>query len=325
MIAVYSDAMPPGSIAFSAEFSDLDAYVASLTGADLRYTMTCQDVPLWKVDRVILPGGMVVQSMWGGCGSILESGTPDFSINLFLHREGYFHALGQELDFATAVLMPPGAESFTRTPGKYGCFAISIPLQLARTTDALRALVVEDSRKARLIKARSPKRDSVRPLLARFFSNVAMRPEILASPASLAEFGNELITELGREYGGQGESRPTRRGRIAKVDEIAIARAIDAIEAFEGPYMSMHDLTNAVGVPERTLRAGFERYLGLSPRRYMQLRTMHGARSRLAIGTSEETTVARVAMDLGIWDLGRFAMRYRALFGELPSATLHRP
>ena len=317
--------MSVGSALFSAEFSDLDAYVASLTGADLRYTMTRPDVPLWKIDRVVLPGGLVVQSMWGGCGSILESGTPDFSVNLFLHREGYFHALGQELDLATAVLMPPGAESFTRTPGKYGCFAISIPAALVRTIDALRALDVDDSRKARLIKASSPKRDSVRPLLERFFANVALSPEILASPALLTEFRDELITVLSREYGGQREIGPARRGRIEKVDEIAVARAVELIEAFEGPRMPMNDLANAVGVPERTLRAGFRRYLGLSPRRYMLLRTMHGARSRLAIGSSEETTVARVAMDLGIWDLGRFAMRYRALFGELPSATLHRP
>ena len=92
--------MPPGYANISAEFRDLDAYVASLTGADFRYTMTHPGVPLWKIDRVFLPGGLVVQSAWGGCGAILESGTPDFNINLFLHREGYFQVLGQELDLA---------------------------------------------------------------------------------------------------------------------------------------------------------------------------------------------------------------------------------
>jgi AraC family ethanolamine operon transcriptional activator len=165
----------------------------------------------------------------------------------------------------------------------------------------------------------------VRPLLARFFSNIAMNPEILASPALLTRFRDELVMVLGREYGGQSESPPPRRGRISKVDAIVISRAVEAIEAFDGPSMPMDDLANAVGVPERTLRAGFNRYLGLSPKKYMQLRTMHSARSRLAIGSSEDTTVARVAMDLGSWDLGRFAMRYRTLFGEPPSATLHRP
>ncbi len=38
----------------------------------------------------------------------------------------------------------------------------------------------------------------------------------------------------------------------------------------------------------------------------------------------DELSVAQVGTDLGIWDLGRFAARYRELFGELPSRTLRR-
>lgn len=324
MVAVYFTAMSLASAGFSAEFADLDAYVASLTGADLRYTMTRPDVSLWKIDRVFLPGGIVVQSMWGGCGSILESGTPESSINLFLHREGYFQALGQELNLASAVLMPPGSESFTSTPGKYGCSVISFPKELVRSTNGLRSFDSAGSRKARVIRARSPQEDSVRSLLARFFLATAATPEILSRPALLKDFAAELVAVLGREYDGRDDPSPPRRGRIAKVDAIAVARAVEVIEALDGPRMPIHDLANAVGVPERTLRSGFNKYLGLSPRKYMLLRTMHRARSCLASGRADETTVARIAMDLGIWDLGRFAMRYRALFGELPSATLHR-
>ena len=69
--------MRPGSARFLAEFRDLDAYVAALKGGDLRYTMTRPDVLFWAVDRVFLPDGLFVQSMQGGCGSILESGTPE--------------------------------------------------------------------------------------------------------------------------------------------------------------------------------------------------------------------------------------------------------
>jgi len=34
--------------------------------------------------------------------------------------------------------------------------------------------------------------------------------------------------------------------------------------------------------------------------------------------------VTRVAIDNGFWHMGRFAVAYRALFGERPTDTLHR-
>ena len=316
--------MLPSYAGFFAEFRDLDAYVASLQGADIRYTMTRPNGSVWNVGRVLLPGGIVIQSSAGGCGCILESGTPDVFVNLFLHRQGHFIALGKELDLASIVFMPPGSESITQTYGQYGCYSILIPRQLFQVTDALRELGSDESGRARTIRSNSATGDSARPLLARLFSNIAVNPEILLSPVSLAEFRDELVDVLAREYGQQPEARPARGERIPKVDVTVISRAVDAIEASSGPRMTMTGLTDMTGVPERSLRDGFNRYLGVSPRQYMQLRALHKAHSRLASGSPEETTVARVATDLGIWDLGRFAARYRRVFGELPSATLRR-
>jgi AraC-like DNA-binding protein len=54
------------------------------------------------------------------------------------------------------------------------------------------------------------------------------------------------------------------------------------------------------------------------------LRRMHLVRRALLRAESSETSVTRIATDHGFWELGHFAVAYRALFGEAPSASLRQ-
>ncbi|MBV8398809.1 MAG: AraC family transcriptional regulator [Acetobacteraceae bacterium] len=72
----------------------------------------------------------------------------------------------------------------------------------------------------------------------------------------------------------------------------------------------------------RALRFHCLEHLGMSPHRYLWLRRMHLVRRALALAGPAETTVTTIATDHGFWELGRFAVSYKSLFGESPSATL---
>ena len=63
--------------------------------------------------------------------------------------------------------------------------------------------------------------------------------------------------------------------------------------------------------------------LGMSPKRYPLLRRMAFVRRALRAAVPDAATVMDVATRYGFWQLGRFTVEYRSLFGETPSATLH--
>jgi AraC-like DNA-binding protein len=93
-----------------------------------------------------------------------------------------------------------------------------------------------------------------------------------------------------------------------------------AERAHEPVYLA--EICKAVGVSARTLRTCCQEHLGMGPTRYLRLRRMHLARHSLLNGDPAKTSVTEIATEYGFWELGRFAVEYRALFGELPSTSL---
>jgi AraC-like DNA-binding protein len=77
-------------------------------------------------------------------------------------------------------------------------------------------------------------------------------------------------------------------------------------------------------VSERSLRACCKEHLGMGPSRYRYLCAMQRVHRALQSGSSDAANVSGVAGRYGFRGLGRFATRYRSLYGELPSATLRR-
>lgn len=116
----------------------------------------------------------------------------------------------------------------------------------------------------------------------------------------------------------------TRNRRILR-HEVIIARFEEFLEANPNTPLYLTEVCAAIGTAERTLRNACEGHVGMGPIRYLTLRRMHLVRRALTRAAPSTTTVTRIATDHGFWELGRFAVAYRTLFGETPSATLSRP
>jgi AraC family ethanolamine operon transcriptional activator len=86
------------------------------------------------------------------------------------------------------------------------------------------------------------------------------------------------------------------------------------------------ELCRVAHLPRRTLERAYQQTLRIGPAEYVRRRALNAVRRELlhGIGTMGSISITETAMRHGFWHLGRFAGYYRTLFGESPSATLHR-
>jgi transcriptional regulator GlxA family with amidase domain len=106
--------------------------------------------------------------------------------------------------------------------------------------------------------------------------------------------------------------------------EQLVTRVMEFLRDNLGEPMTVAELSRLAGVSERTLRAAFHDVLGLSPKQYDITERLRAARAALSAADPDTTTVTDVAMTYGFFELGRFAGRYRDVFGEVPSRTLRQ-
>ena len=147
-------------------------------------------------------------------------------------------------------------------------------------------------------------------------------PDILEQPEVARTLEEQLIHLMVRCL-TEGE-RPEMANASHRHNMIVL-RLEEFLEANPDRPLYLTEICAALSTAERTLRVVCEEHLRMGPIRYLTLRRMHMVRRALLREAPLTTTVTRVATDHGFWELGRFAVAYRQLFGETPSASLRRP
>jgi AraC-like DNA-binding protein len=137
---------------------------------------------------------------------------------------------------------------------------------------------------------------------------------------SYAVWLEQALIETMRELAGFDGGRTDSMAR--QHHQMIIRRFMEVLDSQPAGTNYMQDISDAIGVSSRTLRMACRTQLGVSPTQYLLLRRMGLARRALRQAEPGVTRVTDVATEFGFLELGRFAVKYRQIFGETPSSTL---
>ena len=102
-----------------------------------------------------------------------------------------------------------------------------------------------------------------------------------------------------------------------------VARAQDFIARNADLPITPSDIARCAGVSKRALEMAFRQHLSLSPAAYLRRYRLARVHDSLRSATpGDGTSVTRLAARWGFTDPSRFVQHYRAVYEQLPSATL---
>jgi AraC-like DNA-binding protein len=224
------------------------------------------------------------------------------------------------------VIAGSRADHFAQEPGGKNSFFAALPEELVR--QALAAATGQDSpyipTHVQVLEAQPAGFAALRQTLQQIHDQAVKNPDLFSSPLARRNMERALVTSWVHAW---VSARPVWKanGSGAKwYSDDNLKRALEHLGEHHNQPVYLLELCRTLGVSARTLELLFKRNLGVSPMRYLKLRRLQQAQTRLRAADPHQSYVKSVALEAGFWDLGRFAVEYRRLFKESPSATLRK-
>lgn len=320
-----TDAPAAAVHAMRLQFVSYEQMLEAIRDAQIEAHIVSREVRPWLMRRYTL-GDCLVQHGLDGAPHVASGSLDPGRVGFYM--AGYSTALrlcnGLELDSGSLFRWGQGADIHVqvRRPGEW--MAISATPEAVGHIAA--SLTGSDKEVGRLTSGLADASPAGVTELRRLFE-AAERAIDAAGPTGLpAEAARHLGETLLRSAiavfsGGRESPRRARRQRVDRGRIVARVEDLFAASASEPVYVS--SLSDALGIPERTLRHVFDEQYGASPVHVLRSRRLCQARRALA-AAGEGAHVGEIAGRFGFWHLGQFAAEYRKLFGERPSETLGR-
>jgi AraC family ethanolamine operon transcriptional activator len=303
-------------------FNDFDAFTESI--GDLKSRMLLRNATRrqWSISSVDLDG-FKVQYGCLGSGNIAQAEVSSLAYMLYLPLTDSveYRANGTVLEEDSFAILEPGCEVCVSTKDAHDWLVVSIPSQRFDCDALSGSFPASQDHNVWVTGAMHQAARKYRHLLRETMIAAANNPQFESSPAA-ACVAAELLKIASSVIGNQQASLPVRTGRPPISREAIIACSRELIEQRNGEVVTVGDLAAAASVSERTLRNAFNEYFGAGPARYLSLRQLHQVKRALEVGDPDEISVSDVLPRYGVWEFGRFASRYRRMFGVLPSETL---
>jgi AraC-like DNA-binding protein len=305
-------------------FSDPLAYQAAVRAADVEVLVKSRGDFRAELTRIDLDR-LWIQRGYDSLPRIVHAANdPKRSPILFLDGVGQSSLLlsGLEVSAGEMVVYSSGSINHQQTSGPCRWATMSLtPEDLAAAGRAIAGRELTAPSDTLVVRPARAVMERLMTLHAAACQLAKGAPDILTLPGIARALEQELVRALVACL----TERPLPEakscgGAHAKV----IARFEDFLAARRYEPLYLAEICAGISVSERTLRTCCHEHLGMGPVRYLWLRRMHLARRALLLSDAREANVTRIATDFGFWELGRFSVEYRTLFGESPSAALHR-
>jgi AraC family ethanolamine operon transcriptional activator len=247
-----------------------------------------------------------------------QSGEVSVGIQIGVH--GRVSQSGMDLQPGDVVVLPPDAERDGIAMGHAAFATATLSVETFNRIVRPGAAIAAHDRLLLPRHYRAPQ--AIRDLIIRQMGSLEgmLRKGPFPGPAGLSRaFERDLLLPF---LVGIANDVSGRDDHPAGADARLIRQVEDWVDRSGSDDLNILDLCAALGVPLRTLQRAFARSLGIGPVRYLRLRRLARVRNMLIALGPGDTSVTRVAMMHGFWDLSRFAAQYRSLYGESPSDTL---
>ena len=307
-------------------FHDFDAFKSAVRGVDCSMLPQHVERNSWSISKAGV-GGITLQFGQLGSGNIVEGESQSDGFIFYFPVTAAAKYLGNGIPFGyeSIMVLTPGTDFTLCSQVAHDWYTIFVPTNtLSDYLDPADNWSESSISTHSMLQVIRPDRqffNSCCAVMGQIMHAASLAPRFEHSPAGLS--ARRQLLEIAIAALGKIQTiKPQLNGRHRLSRRLIIQQCRDFLAEHADETVLVRDLVAATNVSERTLRSAFSRYFAIGPKNYLLLRQLNQIRRSLQVANDTNTSVADVMVSHGVWEFGRFALRYYKAFGEHPAETL---